>query len=436
VVQVPPPVSRLPPRRAERRDPDVVVELNRRAAAWCEANGAPEEAVTHAHAAGDFDCLARLVGKLALPMCATGRTAIVEEWLGWFDDERLERYPAVAVLGAWVHLLRGRGAAAKQWLSVGERSSFDGDLPDGSRSLEPWIAVVRAAICRDGVERMRIDAELAVRDLGAASGWRPAANLLLGVAQVLLDEDEQGDESLADAAEAAESAGATTTRIVALAERSLLSAARGNDAGAEALAVQARALIDEGQVGDDLLSAIAFAASVRQGLRRGNLVEARADLRQAYTLTPQLTHSIPWYSVQTHLELGRAELALLNTPGARARLSAAAEILSRRPQLGALNAQSDALHAEAAKFAGVCKDRSTTLTKAELRLLPFLTTHLSMPEIAEHLFVSRNTVKSQAITLYRKLDASSRSAAIAKAIELGLIDAPTPPRPTRLAVPG
>jgi LuxR family maltose regulon positive regulatory protein len=160
-----------------------------------------------------------------------------------------------------------------------------------------------------------------------------------------------------------------------------------------------------------------------------------ADLRQAYALTPQLTHSIPWYSVQTHLELGRAELALLNTPGARARLSAAAEILSRRPQLGALNAQSDALHAEAAKFAGVCKDRST-LTKAELRLLPFPTTHLSMPEIAEHLFVSRNTVKSQAITLYRKLDASSRSAAIARAIELGLIDAPTPPRPTRLAVPG
>ena len=75
---------------------------------------------------------------------------------------------------------------------------------------------------------------------------------------------------------------------------------------------------------------------------------------------------------------------------------------------------------------------ATTLTKAELRLLPFLTTHLSMPEIAEQLFVSRNTVKSQAITLYRKLDASSRSAAIARAVELGLIDAPIPSRPTQL----
>jgi LuxR family maltose regulon positive regulatory protein len=59
-----------------------------------------------------------------------------------------------------------------------------------------------------------------------------------------------------------------------------------------------------------------------------------------------------------------------------------------------------------------------------------------MPEIAEQLFVSRNTVKSQAISLYRKLDASSRSAAIAKAIELGLIDAPMPSRRTQLTFSG
>ena len=67
--------------------------------------------------------------------------------------------------------------------------------------------------------------------------------------------------------------------------------------------------------------------------------------------------------------------------------------------------------------------RATTLTTAELRLLPLLTTHLSFREIAERLFVSRNTVKTQAISVYRKLDASSRSDAIARAVELGLVDA-------------
>ena len=180
-------------------------------------------------------------------MCSAGRVATASAWLDWFDEQRLEQYPVVAVLGAWVHLLRGRPAAAKRWLGAAERGEVEGALPDGSRSLEPWIAVVRAAMCRDGVEQMRADAEIAVRDLGAASSWRPVALLLLGVAQLLLGEDERGDESLADAAEVAEAAGATDIRVVALAERSLLAAARGDEGDAEALVAQARSLLDGGR---------------------------------------------------------------------------------------------------------------------------------------------------------------------------------------------
>jgi LuxR family maltose regulon positive regulatory protein len=62
------------------------------------------------------------------------------------------------------------------------------------------------------------------------------------------------------------------------------------------------------------------------------------------------------------------------------------------------------------------------LTTAELRLMPLLTTHLSFREIAEQLSVSRNTVKTQAISVYRKLNVSSRSEAIAYARGLGLVD--------------
>ena len=49
------------------------------------------------------------------------------------------------------------------------------------------------------------------------------------------------------------------------------------------------------------------------------------------------------------------------------------------------------------------------LTPAELWLLPYLQTHLTMGEIGERLFVSRNTVSSQVTSIYRKLGASSRS---------------------------
>ena len=63
-----------------------------------------------------------------------------------------------------------------------------------------------------------------------------------------------------------------------------------------------------------------------------------------------------------------------------------------------------------------------SLTGAELRLLPYLATHLTFPEIATRLFISRNTVKTEAISIYRKLGASSRSQTIERAVEVGLLE--------------
>ena len=62
------------------------------------------------------------------------------------------------------------------------------------------------------------------------------------------------------------------------------------------------------------------------------------------------------------------------------------------------------------------------LTTAELRVLSFLPTHLSFREIAARLYVSANTVKTQAHAVYRKLDASSRSQAVSRATDLGLLE--------------
>src|SRR5437762_472296 len=75
----------------------------------------------------------------------------------------------------------------------------------------------------------------------------------------------------------------------------------------------------------------------------------------------------------------------------------------------------------------------SVLTRAELRLLPLLSTHLSFPGIGERLFASRNTIKTQAISVYRKLGVSSSSDAISRAGELGLVDGGTPPAAAVLA---
>ena len=50
-----------------------------------------------------------------------------------------------------------------------------------------------------------------------------------------------------------------------------------------------------------------------------------------------------------------------------------------------------------------------------------LSTQLSFPEIAAEMFLSRTTIKSEALSIYRKLGASSRSQAVARSRELGLL---------------
>jgi LuxR family maltose regulon positive regulatory protein len=54
-------------------------------------------------------------------------------------------------------------------------------------------------------------------------------------------------------------------------------------------------------------------------------------------------------------------------------------------------------------------------------VLPYLQTHLSLKEIGQRLFVSRNTVSTQTNSIYRKLAVSGRSEAVDRARELGLL---------------
>jgi LuxR family maltose regulon positive regulatory protein len=55
-------------------------------------------------------------------------------------------------------------------------------------------------------------------------------------------------------------------------------------------------------------------------------------------------------------------------------------------------------------------------------VVAYLPTHLTLAEIADRLYVSRNTVKTQAIAVYRKLGMSSRAGAVAVARDAGVLD--------------
>ena len=149
----------------DRREPDLVPQLHARAAGWCEANGLPETAIDHAQAAGDTDRVARLVWKLALPAYGAGRVDTTRRWFGWFEDQGLlGRYPSVAVLGAWLQALVGEPVAAERWADAAEHGPVAGTLPDGSTG-QSYLALLRALLCRDGVDRMRADTQAALAEL-------------------------------------------------------------------------------------------------------------------------------------------------------------------------------------------------------------------------------------------------------------------------------
>jgi DNA-binding CsgD family transcriptional regulator len=94
----------------------------------------------------------------------------------------------------------------------------------------------------------------------------------------------------------------------------------------------------------------------------------------------------------------------------------------RRPGLGTLIGEAGALRARLAKERGSAVPGPSALTAAELRLLPMLSTHLQLHEIAAERYLSQHTVRNQGKSIYRKLGAASRSQAVARARELGLLE--------------
>jgi LuxR family maltose regulon positive regulatory protein len=140
-----------------------------------------------------------------------------------------------------------------------------------------------------------------------------------------------------------------------------------------------------------------------------------------------LDHGLPWITVHVGLELTRAHLALGEASAARTILEETEHVLELRPQMGSLVGEADELRDRVAASSAPSGAWAMSLTGAELRLLPYLASHLTFPEIASRLFVSRNTAKTEAVAIYRKFGVSSRSEAIERAVEVGLLDSSVVP---------
>ena len=404
-----------------RAEPDLVPDLLTRAAVWCEAFGNPERAIGYAQQAGDVDRTARLVEMCGQPTHQSGRVTTVEGWLGWLEDHgALERNAAVAVLGALVAAVRGRPMEAARWADAAERGSYEGPLSDGSRSIDSWRCLLSAMLCREGSTKMGADAELAVQTLARGSQFWPVALLFVALSRLLDGELDAADEMLADVVEAGIDLEVHEPVAVALSERAAIAITQGEWVAAEELSDRALRVIRGARLADYPTSGFVCAVAARVALRRGDAERADALLVRTQRVRPGLTHALPQLAVQTRLELARAYLTMADAGGAETMLREVDGLLRRQPDLGTLPAQVDELRS-CLRTMRVQAPGASTLSEAELRVLPYLATHLSFREIGGRLFLSRHTVKSHAMAIYRKLSVSSRNAAVERAGALGLL---------------
>jgi LuxR family transcriptional regulator, maltose regulon positive regulatory protein len=406
-----------------RREPDLIPVLHRRAAQWCEDNGEPDGALEHWMQAGDTDAVAGLAGVLAFPAYQHGRVATVERWFGWLEDRgAMKTRPSVAVMAAMVAAMTGKPAEAERWARIAERGATAESPPDGSPTIEPWLRLLRALLCPDGPEQMHSDAELAARTMAAGSFFQAAATLFLAMAHLMAGDHDRADLLFEDQVAQGRVVGGMIGPCIALAERALLAIGQGAWEQAGRYLSQARSVAHEAHLEEYPPVAIMHAAAARMALHQADLPKVAAELTYAQRLRPQLTYALPHLAIQVRIELARCYLALQDTAAVRTLLHEADEILRRRPSLGVFVQQAEDLRAELAQVKGNSAPGVSALTAAELRLLPMLGTHLSLPEIAGEMFLSRNTIRSQAYSIYRKLGVSSRSQAIAQAGKLGLVE--------------
>jgi LuxR family maltose regulon positive regulatory protein len=404
----------------QSREPGLVQDLHFRAAMWFEANAMPEAAIDHAQAAGDYDRVARLILELQQPVWASGRVETVRRWMEWLKDvTAAEHYGAIAAHGSLIFALLGQPGEAESWVAAAERASPAGILPDGS-TMEGTLAYLRACLARDGTAGMRHDAKIAWDGLSPASPYR-VTMLFTEAASYLLDGEPARAEPILDRAlDVAAHAGAPPVTAIILALQCSMAAERKSWPEVISLAERAIAIVQAGHLDDYLTSALVYAWAARAALHQGNSSQGRFYLGRASRLRPLLTYMLPVLSVQALLEMAQCYITLADRAGAAAVLTQAHGILQQRPDLGILPTQADRLQAKLATVQARAAGPSA-LTAAELRLLPLLSTHLPVPEIAAELFLSPHTIKSEMKSIYRKLGATSRTQAVARSRELGLL---------------
>ena len=400
-----------------QRRPEVAQELHTRAADWYQQRGDRASAIDHVLAAGDINRAGRLLWAEAPALLAYGHCAKLNRQLRRFSREEITSTAPLALTAASTQLAMGDRALVEHWISAAARVMTAGELEG---QYGGGMLAMRAAVSDASLTGVRDEAARAYELSDDASPWRAVACLVEGAARHLTG-DRDGARTRLDEG-ARRGALAPAIQVLCLGQLALLAIDAGDWDAAESLSGRAQAQIERVQLGDYPTAALAFAASAAVQARLGHLDACDAAARHANRLLSELDGFTAWFTAECRIALAWSALRLGEQRTARRLLDEATYDLRLHPQATVAHDWLATSKQQLDAVAGARSIDAEPLTKAELRVLQYLPTHLSFLEIAEHLYVSTNTVKTHARALYRKLAASSRSEAVLHARQAGLLE--------------
>ena len=339
-------------------------------------------------------------------------------WLERLGEPTVAANPGLSLSEAMTQLTLGRGPETEKWLAVAKRGIANMEASELRTSMAAGIRIIDATLARDGIAAMRASTASVEAMLDEDDPWRSLCCLVDGVGLQLRDEQEAARERLLEGVRRG-SVGAPNVQCLCLAQLGLLFIEQGDWRAAEREIIRAREQVDRYGLGEYPMIALVFATSAYLQARRGSTDAAGADLAAGKRRLGELDDYVPWFEIEARLTLARASLRLGDRDAARRLVDEASAQLGEVPDGPVLVRWLEEVEAS-------CRDGSAPpeepLTAAELRILQFLPSHLSFPQVAAAVHLSPNTVKTHVRSIYRKFEVSSRQEAIERARQAALLD--------------
>ena len=395
----------------EAEDPALVTRLHERAADWFRSHGFVDEAVGHAIAAGSTTRASALVQTNWMRYVDAGRAATVDGWLRALRVPELEADPAALVTAAWMALVRGDEASLDGLLGALEQVDDDRPLPDGTRSVESAVALIQGMGGYGGPRQMALAAKRASElETDPRSPWFGFAALIRGHERYVAGDLEIGMTVLPKAAYNENSF--ALSRQFALAIMSMIARERGDQTLSRRYATEALAVVEAASLRVVPQASMTLTAWAETQAADGDLTSAMQTLDEVMIVRERNPGLSPWPDFYYLLATARVTTTAGDLPRAEQLLDEAAHQMARFSEgMEAMQARLADARATLRRLRLV-EPGWEPLTAREVDVLRLLRSGLSLSEIGGELYLSRNTVKTHARAVYRKLGASSRSEAV------------------------